>query len=220
MQTMKVSYDNIMKRIIMLFLFSILFCNTYSQKVYKELKDVFSVSEIYFYGYDFCHFSLIEGKRMGESEKVKNTYVYAWIDWYNKYIPEKSLKKWLGKESITYKFNQSIKKIKNIDHINLVNVIKTDIDTDSIPIYLKDYDFEESEGIGLIVFMEYFCKADNITSMHFVFFDIATKNILSSYNQISDKASGHGLIEYWGKGGEFNFRHYVDYYKELRKSTL
>ncbi len=61
---------------------------------------------------------------------------------------------------------------------------------------VKEYDLDEKEGTGLVVFARFFNKPDNKALYNIVLFDIATREIIKQ-KEVEGKAGGFGLRNYW-----------------------
>ena len=96
-----------MKTIITTLISIFSFISVYSQDIDKLHK----ADTIYFYGYDFSHFSLVEPKRITESAQP---LVFDWIDYLTDRVTKKDLETGLSKP-IVYDFTHSTKRNKSIN---------------------------------------------------------------------------------------------------------
>lgn len=73
--------------IILLILNSLFF---FSQET--TIADVYKTNKVYYYGYDFTHFKLVEPKRIEEGKAIKNA-IYEWIGYWNEKLTENNYRK-------------------------------------------------------------------------------------------------------------------------------
>lgn len=184
-------------------------------------KRVFEEKEMTFYGYDFSHFKLADIKKFKKTKEDKDKLISDWTAWLNKYISQELLQKRMFKDKVT--MNGAVTEAIN-KNVNLADNLVEEryhLDKDQIPTWVKEYELSETEGMGFVVFMECFNRSKDRAAMHFVFFDIATREILTSIAFETKEADGGGLVEYWGKGAEFNFKKYIaDHYKKAYKQYM
>jgi hypothetical protein len=185
--------------------------------------DVFTTTELAFYGLDFSNFSLIEGKRVKQAEEIKNKYFPAWNTFFEKQIGVEKLKKWLGKADVIY-YPEPIANINSMTSLEKTVVAdKYGCNTDdmasliakSISQYSK---VETTCKIGFVINVQYFEKATNETAAYCTFFDIENNALISTKRIIVRKADGSGLTDYWGNSLIYIIKEFVD--KAYRKGYL
>jgi hypothetical protein len=178
---------------------------------------------VYFFGYDFTDFRLIEAKRIGKDEKIK-LFVNEVIELMNSKRDEKVFAGYLKKDTVV--FSQSVVNTLN-SAIKKENIIGSDIELvrhkipkDSLQAMINRYDTKTLAGIGFVEIMECFYKPKKETSIWYVFFDIQSKKILDSYEGFNkDADSYHGLAEYWVVGVSTSMSFYFhDHYAKIRKA--
>jgi len=184
--------------------------------------DVYKTEKVYFYGYDFTHFKLVESKRIGEGGSIKNV-IYEWIGYWNDKLTERNYRNFLKKDTVV--FTQDV--VNNLNtKINPENIVANGFNAFKPHIILKDslqsiinqYIIKETNGIGFVSIIECFYREKKETSVWFVFFDIKTKNILDACEVKSYDADGYGLIKYWGVGYSYAINKYSSkYYKKKLK---
>lgn len=168
----------------------------WGQQVYNHQTDVFEASEITFYGYDFSHFKLAEGKRTGEDIK---SYIVSWIGFMNEEWPEKSLRHHLKNDDVKFSFAYTQSILLELNNEDLVSYFKHEIPQDSIQRILNKYQIDEKEGIGFVVIVECFEKNTETAYAHFVFFDINSKKvIMADHFGFKSDAWAFGMIKFWG----------------------
>ncbi len=180
----------------------------FSQKIYQNQTDVFFVKEITFYGYDYSHFKLVEGKRMNENIIG---YASSWIEYMNDEMDEKKLTRKFNKNKVNFEFDYTINLLYNLDNKKMVSPIKYSIPPDSIQGIINNYKLNEKEGVGFVVIVECFEKKKESASAYFTFFDIATKKILMSDRINNKKGTGHvyGMKNFWGVRINKTFEKYI-----------
>jgi hypothetical protein len=179
---------------------------------------IFEAKKIYFYGYDFNHFKFIDTKSRA-SDLVKDC-LNGWVTFVNeKHGSQKKLSKALDKEVII-NYDPTQSRYSKIDMSERMGVGASYVNKDSIDTYVSRYVFPDKEGIGLIVFIDCFYKPDKLCAMTYVFFDIATKEVLSKVTAESNNADGHGLVNCWGVGMNITIAEFWSIYSKAEKNYL
>lgn len=202
-----------------LFTLSIMLClagMVMAQESYD--KRIFETQEMTFYGYDYSHFKLADAKKFAKSKEDKDNMVSIWTAWLNKYITQDLLQKRMFKTKVT--MNGSVTEAINQKYTLADNLIEERyfLEKKNIPTWIKSYNLTETDGLGFVAIMECYDRNKDKASMYFVFFDIASREILANIPFETKEADGGGLEEYWGKAAEFNFKKYIaDHYKKAYK---
>jgi hypothetical protein len=200
-----------MKKITII-LFVLFTVSCYSQ---DSKSRVFNLNEIQFYGFDFSHFKLAEAKRLHKGNQVRN-YIFPWIGYMDAKYPYSAMSTKMGINVIpNYEMTNSIN--TNVDPNNIVSIQEYKISHDTIVRIINNYKLDEQTGVGLVAIVECFYKANETASVHYVFFDISTKEILDSYRYISKKAGGFGLTSFWGYNLYVNMKKYIKKYYLVEK---
>ena len=189
----------------------------------KTFNDVLNAKKVYFYGYDFTHFKLIEPKRNGQDAEMKG-FIFELIQMLNDKNKEKEFERYIQKDTVIFAqetVNDLNTKIKQENILNAF--IKPTFSKDTLQNIINQYDTKGKTGIGFVEVMECFYKQKKETSIWYVFFDIATKQIIDAYETTNDDAdSYHGLAAYWAVGvhsgmGSYRAKHYYPALKDLKK---
>lgn len=211
-----------MKQILFIFLLSN-FLISFSQE--NTIQDIYKTNKIYFYGYDFTHFKLVEPKRIEEGKAIKNA-IYEWIGYWNEKLTENNYRKFLKKDTLIF-VQDAVNSLNT--KINPENIIAKEFDAfkphvilkDSLQSIINQYQIKEENGIGFVSIMECFYRDKKETSVWFVFFDIKTKQIIDACEMKSYDADGYGLIKYWGVGYAYAINKYSSkYYKKNLKEFM
>lgn len=178
-----------------------------------NMSHVKMASEVIFYGMDFSNFSLIEPKRTDEGQKIRDIHFPEWNTYFSKEVPEKTLARWLRKQSVisdntaVSKLNAQADPMKvavaSMNYGNMYEGIKK-----SIANYAA-YDNRNS-GIGFVINVEYFDRRKVESSFYFTFFDIATHSVISTERVSVRKAQGAGLTNFWGVSFLEAIKDYID----------
>lgn len=196
---------------------SIIFTTTclYSQNPKQK---IFNASDIYFYGYDFSHFKLAEAKRLNDGAKVAG-YIASWVGYMDAKLPHTSLTGKMG-VNIIPRYEATINANRTVVAENVVSIHEHFINQVTIETAIKEYELHEKSGIGMVVIIECFYKATETASVYYVFFDIATREILDNYRFTTHKPGGFGLTSFWGENLESNFKKYIrTYYLSKKKAN-
>lgn len=209
-----------MKTIKLVAFFALLTLYTKSQTY--SYGDIFNSNKVYFFGYDFTNFKLIEAKRIGKDEKMKS-FIFEVIQLMNVKRDERVFAGYMKKDTVI--FSQNIVNVLN-QQKNKESIIGSEIDVtrhkipkDSLQGMLNKYDTKGMSGIGFVEIMECFYKPKKETSIWYVFFDISSKKLLDCYEGFNkDADSYHGLAEYWVVGVATSMGFYFnDHYKKVKK---
>lgn len=201
-------------------IFCIITTSSFSQNYTSD--DICKTNKVYFFGYDFTNFKLMDPKIV-KDENMKRV-VFEIIDIMNYKRDAINYSKLLKKDSVIF-----VQKIVNDLNAktNQQDLIGSEIDfrpysipKDSLQNMVNRYDTKGMTGIGLVQIIECFYKRKKETTIWFVFFDIASKKILDSYettNQYAD--SYHGLAAYWAVGVNYGLKAYLpEHYLKMRKA--
>lgn len=150
--------------------------------------------DVNYYGIDFSKTKTFGAAETGAQFKDAftriNTLVIA--EW-PKYDPGKFLYKNIVLQDI------SVTTLVN-NEINPSDIETTSsgyrLTDDDIAGMVRRYDLKESEGTGLVIIGELLEKSTYLGGFYVVYFDIASREVLSS-RQIIGKARGFGLRNYW-----------------------
>jgi hypothetical protein len=201
-----------MKRLTVI-LFVLLTISCYSQ---KSKSRIFNSNEIQFYGFDFSHFKLAEAKRLHKGNQVRD-YIFPWIGYLDTKYHYSEMSKKMGTNVIpNYEMTNNIN--VNVDPKNIVSIQEHKISYDTIVKVINNYELSEQAGIGLVAIVECFYKATETASVHYIFFDIATKEILDSHRYSTNKAGGYGLTSFWGNNLYVNMKKYIKKYYLIEKN--
>jgi len=189
-----------MKKVIFTFFCTLsIFINACAQKA-----EVSKATEIVWYGLDFSNAKFI-GKfdhGFGIAPVTGSDLKFNWIPkWNNLVVTEQQnyeLAKALKKSSIYY----DIKAVNAInDKINpetLMDYNENNISDATLAQMVKKYKAgDKKEGLGLVFIVSSFNKTVQMAKYHVVFFNIASKEIVSNETYIG-KAAGGGMLNYWG----------------------
>lgn len=184
-----------------------------SNSTQLTMSNVFSASQILFYGFDFSNAVLIEPKRMGEGQKIKDLNFPQWNEQFQKDVPAGTLARWMRKSFVNYNFDVVTKANAAADPSKIVGASPSyENMNEKIKKSISNYAASDSqkEGIGFVVNVEYLYKAKEETSAYFTFFDIATHAVIRTDRVTVKKAGGAGLTNYWETGLQEAMRNYID----------
>ncbi|HAF29548.1 MAG TPA: hypothetical protein DCG75_10915 [Bacteroidales bacterium] len=200
-----------MKRLTVI-LIVLLAVSCYSQN--SKLR-IFNSNEIQFYGFDFSHFKLAEAKRIHNGNQVRD-YIFPWIGYIDTKYPYSEMSKKMGMNVIpNFEMTNSIN--LNVDSKDIVSIQEHKISYDTIEKVINNYELIENTGIGFVAIVECFYKATETASVHYIFFDIATREIIDNYRFTSKKAGSFGLTSFWGYNLYINLKKYIKTYYLVEK---
>jgi len=163
----------------------------------KTRSDVFSSTEIVWYGLDFSKIKLIGAEGFTDPNEIKNRFFPSWNQLFL-FEPDKyDLKKTFKKTSVVNELSIVEERNKLPKAEELVVTTPYSIDEATVEEVVKQYSGgTQKEGIGLVFVMEKFDKTTESGTMYVTFFDIATKKVLIT-KKLGGKAGGFGLRNYW-----------------------
>jgi hypothetical protein len=196
-----------------------------SQKTKTQMyfvDDIFKTDEIYFFGYDFTNFKLIDPGKIDNGESMK-TFIFDLISKMNvERMDQIKCAYFFKKDTVIY-FQKSVNTLnEKTNWRNLLGTEKHSIPENSLQGMVNKYNTEGKSGIGLVEIMECFYKPKKQTTIWYVFFDMSSKKIIDTYETSNpDADSWHGLSEYWAVGVHSGFGFFLsDHYRKLQKEFL
>lgn len=188
-----------------LFIIIAIFTFSFSGKS-QTLDDLFqsSSTKVTWLGIDFSHVKLIGDFKMfaewGDYSpaEVKNEYFPAWNDLLYSESDKYDVAEMLRKEDLVFKTDA----IYAINSKASIENMETKVDPmyskEDIQGFIKSYDFQTKEGIGVLLIAESLNKFKEYGKYHFIAIDLATNTILL-HDVIQGKPGGFGLRNYWAK---------------------
>ncbi len=172
----------------------------------QSIKDLFNPSStpITWFGIDFSHVKLIgdfaqvaEAGQMGPIA-IRDTYFPGWNGLFFNEAEKYNVKAMLRKDNITV--NTSV-----IDEIN-ADAPAENLEGTKDPAYTKEdiqgfirsYNFNATEGLGVMLVAESLNKNHEMATYHFVVFDMKNNEILL-HEKISAAPGGIGIRNYWAR---------------------
>ena len=190
--------------------------------------DIFKTNKVFFFGYDFTNFKLVESDRIGKDEKMQ-TFIFEVIQIMNEGKTEKVYARYLKKDTVEFvqnNVNQLNSKIPKESIIATgVDIMGHSIPKDSLQAIINKYDTKGMSGVGFVQIIECFYKPKKTATIWYVFFDISSKKILDAFETSNNDAdSYHGLSEYWAVGvgsglGSYLSKHYYKARKNFNKTS-
>jgi hypothetical protein len=200
----------------------------------QDVSVIYKADTIYFYGYDFSH-TIVKTKHpindyvfpwiVYASEQnppwyfEKRMYMNVIHDFsYTNKVNIKFIENLIvrnesevikedettGRHQLLFdNSNISSKKGKEIKEEN----ISSEISNKLIGKFLSEYSLSQKTGIGLVVFIAEMNKEKESTLLHFVFFDVKSRDLISKVSYLKG-ASGIGMEKHWQEnfsGSVYNF---------------
>ncbi|MFO0415517.1 MAG: hypothetical protein ACK50E_07665 [Bacteroidota bacterium] len=193
-----------MKRTLFLaIMFSMALINAKAQKV----SDLFgsSSTKIIWLGIDFSHARLFgDFAQFAEAGStgplvLKNKFFPAWNELVLSEPKKYDVAGMFRKENMLYKINTITKINSNAPIEDLMDAEnEPDYKKEDIQKFIKSYDFDEKQGIGLMFVAESMNKYREMGKYHFVAINLSNKEILL-HDVFEGKAGGFGLRNYWAR---------------------
>lgn len=183
---------------------------------------IFSANEIVYYGLDFTHFKISDFKKINQGQEMKTKYFPALVGRFNNDMPPERVGNYLRKSSVgdlnfigDLNTIQLLIKDMNPDDIVLANTFI--LTNDSIAEIVKNYKLKETNGIGFVQIGESFNKAERYLTVFYVFFDIASREVLFSIKPKGLPGSKWGFTDYLYNGLMDTYSIFIDYYRKEKK---
>ncbi|MEP7168642.1 MAG: hypothetical protein ABI855_04675, partial [Bacteroidota bacterium] len=181
-------------------------------KAQRTYDDIFKTKTVYFYGYDFTNFRFVEEKRTGREDEIKS-FIFDLTDLMNKKRKKNFYEKLIKKDTVIFDQQTVMNLNKEINIENIMSFTQNSIPKDSLQNIINKYDTKGKSGVGFVQIIECFYKPEKQASIWYVFFDISTKKILDTYENINnDVGKYHTLRIYWGASLWYGMAKYHNYY--------
>lgn len=172
----------------------------------QKLDDLFqpSSTKITWLGIDFSHVKLIGDFNMFAEwgdyspSEVKNHYFPAWNDLLYSESDKYDVSEMLRKEDLIFKTDAIYAINANASIENMEAKVDPMYSKEDIQGFIKNYDFQTKEGVGVLLVAESLNKFKEYGKYHFIAIDLATNTILL-HDVIQGKPGGFGLRNYWAK---------------------
>ncbi|MCV9388388.1 hypothetical protein [Reichenbachiella ulvae] len=180
--------------------------------------EVFEAKEIYFYG---CNFDFVE---LAEPRKFEEPHRAAVYGWENFFMMKKSpyiLADRMSKKKFHFRTTNSAARISNIDPDSVITFFKEVTPNETLLKEVKGLNIDETDGLGLILFVDYFETRKEESLVHYVFFDIRSREVLWLESLITHAMGGGRIVSEWGYALDHNFNYFIDklYYPQNKKHT-
>lgn len=187
-----------MKKILIIVCSLFLFSSINAQKVFTNEKDVYDSETLFFYGFDYSGLRIADGTRIGQNLMPFFPAVTKLMEGgHNQKYMEVKFKKAKGK--ITYNTSPAVKRNEKINNGKVAAEEARKLTPDSLSAMVKRYELPETEGIGYTIIFECFDRSEQTISEYIVFFDIATRNIISTKYLVSKDGNGYNYMGDWKK---------------------
>lgn len=164
--------------------------------------------EYYYYGLDMSLCTLTQPDKVYYGAEYRDSYGQAFVDEYARFVPFKTLTKWLQKGRVfyhPYEVQQLWRKLPD----NWINEVYVPVTEEQIHEHIKTYEISAKEGMGFTVIPVNFDKKTEKVLVYFVFFDIKTRDLLW-VSLVKGSAFGSGIAPHWIAGVEHATRLFVD----------
>ena len=182
----------------------------------QELKQISSIDNFYFYGFDISKTKVTDPKRGGQD---LSNYMHQLVGEMALVIDEKRMTKWFKVQNVTYKLNGTYhanKPVKSEDLFYPNYMPDMSINRDSVALMIGKYTIQEASGIGFVVIYEYFSRERKSVSGYGCFFDIKTREIISLMNvEAKDGNSYRSFRDYWVPAAKV-VKEFADSFRDIR----
>ncbi len=162
----------------------------------QNMQYVYYQHEVKFFGIDFSQVKMIGTFGFEESDRIVDSYFARW----NEILFEERMKydvgKFFHKERAMYHVHALDRVNRSVDPDQLV--ISYDYRLDKVKIFesVNRYELPDQSGLGMVLYAESFNKLERKAVMYAVFFDIATRDLIT-IQELEGEPGGLGLRNYW-----------------------
>jgi hypothetical protein len=159
---------------------------------------VYDAKSLYFYGFDYSGLRIADATRIGQNIMP---FFPATAKLMEKGNGEKDMEIRLkkAKGAIVYNTAPATSRNEKINNGKVVGEEPRKLTPDSLSAMVKRYELTEKEGIGYTVIFECFDRSEQTISVHMVFFDIATRDVICTKSVVSHDANGYNYMGDWKK---------------------
>ncbi len=158
---------------------------------------IFTADEIVWAGIDFSEARLIGSEGFSNPYDIKDRFFNAWNNLILAESDKYNVREFYQKNKVINDLSVVNKRNETPDPDDLVINESYSLDPQTIVSIVRDYDLEKKDdGVGLVYIVESFDKTGVMATVHVVFFDIETKQILWQ-EEYHEKPGGFGLRNYW-----------------------
>lgn len=172
----------------------------------QTMKELVNGSEhkVTWLGIDYSHVKLIgdfnQFAEAGASgpQLVKDKYFSGWNELIIKEYKKYDLQGALRKDTVYFKIG-AINKINAATPIeNMEADEEPNYTTEDVKSFVKNYNFNVTEGFGVLLVCEYMNKLTQKAKYHLLIYNMSTKEIIHT-EEFTGVAGGFGLRSYWAK---------------------
>ncbi|UTW64183.1 caspase family protein [bacterium SCSIO 12741] len=167
-----------------------------SSAVAQNTQYVYYQQEVKFFGIDFSHVKMIGTFGFEESDRIVDSYFARWNEILFEERVKYNVEQFFHKRRAMYHIHTFDKINRAVDHDQLV--VSHDYRLDQVKIFesVNQYDLPVNSGLGMVLYAESFNKLERKAVIHVVFFDIATRDIIT-IQEMEGEPGGLGLRNYW-----------------------
>ncbi len=185
-----------MKRISVVFVFIFFFASLSAQDASASDAEVFNAKTLHFYGFDFTGLKVADGSRIGQNSQP---FIESTAKMLGKQFNEKEMEIRLrkGKGNIPFNTSPTVKLNALIDNKDFISEKNWKLSAELLSEMVRSYSLEETSGIGYTVIFECFDRQAENISEYLVFFDIATRKIISARYLVSHDKNRYDFMGSW-----------------------
>ena len=164
-----------------------------------KLDSIRNAEPLYYYGVDFSHVRVSDASKISKRLEYRNHYPGAWIGFLDKEIIMNNwVQRALRKESLYYRQNEIISVSLNMVN-DFIIAESWSFPLDTVKSSIKQYNLNEKEGTGLVLFPENFNKEKEQAMMWVIFFDIKSRSVLWA-TEVTGNCEHMGYTAHWASG--------------------
>lgn len=165
---------------------------------------VYNKNEVHFYGLDFSHAHMI-GEDFDRADKIVQHYFKSWNDLLFTEKSKYNIEKHFDFKKAYYHTQYLEKSNEDVDPYELRINGTHKIERAKIFESIRNYDFPEDEGLGMVIFVETFNEYSDQSSLYYVFFDLESRDLILIQPMVGE-SGGAGFRNSWANSIYFTMK--------------
>jgi hypothetical protein len=144
---------------------------------------------------------VVSDKGTVSNDEFRDVFTYQWNELFIDEMKKYDVAKAVHRKSVKYAIDVTIKANKALTKKDFFSNNPSDfklINESTIADLVKNYDFQNNEGIGMMFFVEGMSKGQEAVGVWVTFVDMKSKTVLLTDYQ-TEKPGGFGFRNYWAK---------------------
>lgn len=195
------------------YLFMLVFGLTFTGHT-QNMEYIYNQRELTFYGLDFSHAKMI-GPDFENTHRIVNQYFDAWNGILFEERDKYNVERLMGFRKANYQTSTLNEVNSDVNPNELRSTKGHRINRANMFSSIQSYSLNETEGLGLVIFVESFNEFADQSSVYYAFFDIASRDVIVLENMIG-KTGGLGLRNNWANSIHYTMDEWLhQHYRQI-----